>query len=52
MKTVQLALGHSTPMVTLNTYVGYWPDQNDRTRTLVDQAPGPARPGPVVAVAT
>lgn len=40
VKTVQLALGHSTPTVTLNTYVGLWPDQIDRTRTLVDQALG------------
>jgi integrase len=38
VKTVQLALGHSTPTITLNTYVGLWPDQVDRTRTLVDEA--------------
>lgn len=45
VKTVQLALGHSTPMITLTTYVGLWPDQIDRTRTLVDEALGivPAR---------
>ncbi|HEY2204274.1 MAG TPA: site-specific integrase, partial [Pseudonocardia sp.] len=40
VKTVQMALGHSTPTVTLNTYVGLWPDQLDRTRTLVDAALG------------
>jgi integrase len=40
VKTVQLALGHSTPTITLNTYVGLWPDQVDRTRTLVDDALG------------
>jgi integrase len=40
VKTVQLALGHSTPTVTLNTYVGQWPDQIDRTRTLVEDALG------------
>jgi integrase len=40
VKTVQLALGHSSPMITLNTYVGLWPDQIDRTRTLVDDALG------------
>jgi integrase len=40
VKTVQVALGHSTPMVTLNTYVGLWPDQVDRTRSLVDDALG------------
>lgn len=38
VKTVQMALGHSTPTVTLNTYLGYWPDMLDRTRTLVDDA--------------
>jgi integrase len=26
VKRVQLALGHSTPTITLNTYVGEWPD--------------------------
>jgi integrase len=40
VKTVQLALGHSTPTVTLDTYAGLWPDQVDRTRTLVDDALG------------
>lgn len=38
VKTVQLALGHSTPMITLNTYAHEWPDALDRTRTLVDAA--------------
>jgi integrase len=36
VKTVQLALGHANPTVTLNTYVGEWPDAIDRTRNLVD----------------
>lgn len=36
--TVQLAMGHTTPTVTPNTYVGYWPDAVDQTRTLVDSA--------------
>lgn len=40
VKTVQLALGHSTPMITLNTYAHEWPDALDRTRTLVDTALG------------
>lgn len=40
VKTVQVALGHSTPTITLNTYVGLWPEQVDRTRTLVDAALG------------
>lgn len=36
VKTVQLALGHATPMVTLNTYTHEWPDGQDRTRDIVD----------------
>lgn len=50
VKTVQLAMGHTTPTVTLNTYVGYWPDAVDRTRNLVDSALGqrPNVPGLVV----
>lgn len=40
VKTVQLALGHSNPTVTLNTYVHEWPDVLDRTRSLVDGALG------------
>jgi integrase len=38
VKTVQLALGHSSPTVTLNEYVHEWPDVLDRTRALVDAA--------------
>ncbi|MGO8941240.1 MAG: tyrosine-type recombinase/integrase [Mycobacterium sp.] len=30
--TVQRALGHSSPSVTLDTYSHLWPDANDRTR--------------------
>lgn len=48
VKTVQMALGHSTPTITLDTYVGLWPDQIDRTRTLVDEALGTV-PGEAVA---
>jgi integrase len=41
VKTVQLALGHSKPSITLDTYVGYWPEEtSDRTRHLVDAAMG------------
>ena len=40
VKTVQLALGHSTPTITLNEYVHEWPDVLDRTRSLVDGALG------------
>jgi integrase len=38
--TVQLALGHSTPTITLNQYVHEWPDVLDRTRARVDGALG------------
>jgi integrase len=38
VKTVQLALGHSSPMITLNTYAHEWPDTLNRTRALVDAA--------------
>ena len=38
VKTVQLALGHSTPTITLNEYVHEWPHVLDRTRSLVDGA--------------
>lgn len=38
VKTVQLALGHTTPTITLNTYVGHWPDAVETTRTLIDSA--------------
>lgn len=40
VKTVQLALGHSTATITLNTYAHEWPDAVDRTRTIVDRALG------------
>ena len=38
VKTVQLACGHSSPVVTLNTYVGEWPEAVDRTRAIMDAA--------------
>lgn len=38
VKTVQLALGHTTPTITLNTYVGHWPDAVETTRALIDSA--------------
>jgi integrase len=40
VKRVQLALGHSTPMITLNTYAGEWPDTDDHARGIVDSALG------------
>lgn len=44
VKTVQLALGHSSPTITLNTYAHEWPDALDRTRSLVDEALKRGRP--------
>jgi integrase len=40
VKSVQLAMGHTTPTITLDTYVGYRSDAVDQTRTLVDSALG------------
>jgi integrase len=40
VKTVQNALGHATPTITLNTYVGEWPEAVDRTRAILDAALG------------
>lgn len=40
VKTVQLALGHSKPSITLDTYTHEWPEAIDRTRNLVDDALG------------
>ncbi|MEU8264947.1 site-specific integrase [Micromonospora sp. NPDC048999] len=36
--TVQLALGHANPTITLNRYLGLWPESNEQVRTLVDSA--------------
>jgi integrase len=38
VKTVQLALGHSKPSITLDTYTHEWPDVEERTRTLMEDA--------------
>lgn len=38
VKTVQLALGHSKPSITLDTYTHEWPDVTERTRTLMEDA--------------
>jgi integrase len=38
VKVVQLALGHSSPTITLNTYVHEWPGQDERTRDVLDAA--------------
>jgi integrase len=42
VKTVQLALGHSKPTITLDVYAGCWPEAIDRTRTIIDAALGTA----------
>ncbi|MDQ0284462.1 integrase [Rhodococcus fascians] len=34
--TVQKALGHSSPNVTLSTYAHLWPNADDRTRQTAD----------------
>jgi len=40
VKAVQLAMGHATPMITLNTYAGYWPEEAGSTRSIIDAALG------------
>jgi integrase len=40
VKAVQLAMGHATPMITLNTYAGMWPEEDGSTRSIVDAALG------------
>ncbi|WP_344621243.1 site-specific integrase [Actinosynnema pretiosum] len=40
VKTVQAALGHASPITTLNVYAHEWPEAVDRTRNLVDSALG------------
>ncbi|GAA3941233.1 hypothetical protein [Actinoplanes auranticolor] len=47
---MQLALGHSTPTITLNEYVHEWPDVLDRTRALVNSALGKAEAAATPAV--
>ena len=44
VKTVQMALGHSTPTITLNTYVGFWPEQSTgRARSSTRRSVGAER---------
>jgi hypothetical protein len=40
VERIQLALGHSSPTITLNTYVGEWPDTDSETRSIIDAALG------------
>lgn len=52
VKAVQLACGHSSSSITLDTYLGYWPgDDRLGTRKLLDQAfADPVRTGSVPVV--
>lgn len=36
--TVQLAMGHANPSITLERYAGLWPEATERARVLVDRA--------------
>jgi len=38
-----MALGHSSPTITLNTYLDDWPEPADRTRVIVQNALGRRR---------
>lgn len=38
VKQVQERLGHSSPMITLQTYAHLWPGDDDRTRDVMDAA--------------
>ncbi|WP_309115956.1 site-specific integrase [Saccharothrix sp.] len=39
VKTVQMAMGHAKPTITLETYLGYWPDdERNGTRAVIDAA--------------
>lgn len=40
VKAVQLAMGHATPMITLNTYAGMWPEEEGSMRSIIDAALG------------
>jgi integrase len=37
---VQMAPGHATPTITLDTYVGEWPEPHEKTRRIIDDALG------------
>ena len=38
VKQVQERLGHSSPVITLETYAHLWPGEDDRTRDVMDAA--------------
>ena len=50
--TVQHALGHSSPTITLNTYSHLWPKAEDRTRAAASSLWAPADPVRTEAVLT
>lgn len=41
VKTVQVRLGHSKPSITLDKYVGFWPDDEDTTAAVMESVLGP-----------
>ena len=51
VKVVQMRLGHTSAMETLNTYTHLWPDSDDRTREAVESTLGDnSRPGDGLAM--
>ncbi|UYB35486.1 site-specific integrase [Arthrobacter koreensis] len=50
--TVQRALGHSLPSITLNTYTHLWPTAEDKTRTAADELMAAVLDGPADFVRT
>ncbi|GGN41522.1 hypothetical protein GCM10011578_089950 [Streptomyces fuscichromogenes] len=45
VKQVQLVLGHASAVITLRIYAHLWPDEEDRTRTVMDAVLGGLRTG-------
>jgi site-specific recombinase XerD len=41
VKQVQMVLGHSSPVITLEIYSHLWPGDDDQTRDLADAALAP-----------
>ncbi|HET9896987.1 MAG TPA: tyrosine-type recombinase/integrase [Streptosporangiaceae bacterium] len=44
VKAIQLAMGYATPMITLNTYAGLWPEEAGSTRSIIDAELGSVPP--------
>lgn len=51
VKTVQIRLGHTSAQMTLDVYAGLGPEDEDRTRTAVDDVLGPSSRGAGVGLA-